>query len=270
MARFPTPQQLSEAIWNYRGFILGSVKREFQSRYQNSLLGAAWAILNPLALITVYTVIFSSVMKARLPGIDDSLAYSIYLCSGMLTWGLFNEITSRSVSVFVDNADLMKKLAFPRLCLPLIVVLSSMANFTIIFTLFILFLLATGRLELGGLIALPLLIFLQVTFAAGLGMILGVLNVFFRDVGQFFGVVLQFWFWFTPIVYPVSVLPNEIAEWIAFNPMVPLMNAYQQIFLTGELPSPNTLRTLLISAIVALFIGLALFKRRSAEMVDEL
>ena len=81
-----------KALWAYRGFILGSVKREFQSKYRNSLFGAAWTVVNPLAMIIVYTVIFSQVMRAKLPGVDNTFAYSIYLCAGSLTWGLFAEI----------------------------------------------------------------------------------------------------------------------------------------------------------------------------------
>ena len=83
------------ALWAYRGFILGSVKREFQSKYRNSLLGAAWTVLNPLAMIVVYTVVFAKVMHARLPGVDSSFAYSIHLCAGVLPWGMFVEIVSR-------------------------------------------------------------------------------------------------------------------------------------------------------------------------------
>ena len=107
-----------KALWNYRGFISGSVKREFQSKYRNSLLGALWTILNPLAMIIVYTVIFSEVMRAKLPGVDSTFGYSIYLCAGILTWGLFAELVGRSQTVFLDNANLLKKISFPRLCLP--------------------------------------------------------------------------------------------------------------------------------------------------------
>src|SRR3546814_999156 len=116
------------ALWSYRGFILGSVKREFQSKYRNSLLGAAWTVLNPLAMILVYTVIFSQIMRAKLPGIDSTFAYSIYLCAGLLTWGLFAEIVGRSQNVFLEHANLLKKLSFPRLCLPVTLVLSSLVN----------------------------------------------------------------------------------------------------------------------------------------------
>jgi lipopolysaccharide transport system permease protein len=129
----------------YRGFIAGSVKREFQSKYRNSILGALWTVLNPLAMIIVYTVIFSQVMRNRLPGAGSAYAYSIYLCAGVLTWNLFTEIATKGQSVFIDNAGLIKKLNFPRLCLPIIVVLNALLNFGIIFGLFTLFLLVSGN-----------------------------------------------------------------------------------------------------------------------------
>jgi len=131
--------KLLRAVWAYRGFILASVQRDFQSRYRNSLLGAAWTIIQPLAMIVVYTVIFSQVMKARLPGVSSTFAYSIYLCAGTLTWSLFAEITGRAQNIFIDNANLLKKLSFPRLCLPIIVVLNALVNFAIIFGLFSIF-----------------------------------------------------------------------------------------------------------------------------------
>jgi len=100
-------------LWAYRGFIYGSVKREFQSKYRNSMLGVAWNILNPLAMILVYTVIFSEVMKAKLPGIEGNFGYSIYLCAGVLIWGLFAEVANRALNIFLENANLLKKLNFP-------------------------------------------------------------------------------------------------------------------------------------------------------------
>ena len=198
---------LLRAVWSYRGFILGSVQREFQARYRSSLLGALWAILNPLAMIAVYTLVFSQLMQARLPEVRGEYAYSIYLCAGVFAWGLFAEITGRAQTMFLDNANLLKKLSFPRICLPLVVTLNALTNFAIIFILFLLFLLFSGQFPgLVVLAALPLLL-LQTAFALALGLILGVLNVFFRDVGQLFGILLQFWFWLTPIVYPASIIP---------------------------------------------------------------
>ena len=187
--------QAAKALWAYRGFIVGSVRREFQSKYRNSLLGAAWTVLNPLAMIVVYTVIFAQVMRARLPGIDSAFAYSIYLCAGVLTWGLFAEITGRAQNMFLENANLIKKLNFPRLCLPVTVVANAGLNFAIVFGLFTVFLIISGNFPGWVYLALIPVLTIQVIFAIGLGIILGVLNVFFRDVGQFFGIFLQFWFW---------------------------------------------------------------------------
>ena len=120
-----------KSLWAYRGFILGSVKREFQSKYRNSLLGAAWTVINPLAMIIVYTVIFSQVMHAKLPGVTGNFAYSIYLCSGILIWGLFSEIVGRAQNVFIENANLLKKLSFPRLCLPIKTFARQPVDFTV-------------------------------------------------------------------------------------------------------------------------------------------
>lgn len=258
------------ALWRYRGFILGSVKREFQTKYRNSLLGAAWTIISPLAMIIVYTVIFSQIMRAKLPGIDTVFAYSIYLCAGVLTWGLFAEITGRAQNIFIENANLIKKLNFPRLCLPISIVLNALLNFSIIAGLFTIFLLLSGNFPGLPFIALFPLLLIQVLFSIGLGIILGVLNVFFRDVGQFFSVALQFWFWLTPIVYPASILPEHLRPMLAFNPMTALMAAYQTVLVRGEWPDWSSLWFISSLAIIFCILGMRLFRRNSGEMVDEL
>ena len=258
------------SLWLYRGFILGCVKREFQSKYQNSLLGAAWNVLNPLAMILVYTVVFAEVMRARLPGIDNKFSYSIYLCAGVLTWGFFTEGVNRGISMFVDNANLLKKISFPRITLPVVVVSSTTLNFSIVATLFIGFLVASqsfpGWVVLG---ALPVL-FLQTVLALGLGLVLGILNVFFRDVGQFFGIFMQFWFWLTPIVYPAQVLPESLRSWLSWNPMTPIVAAYQQVFVAQDWPVWETLTFPLLLAVGFCLLGIRLFRQHVGEMVDEL
>ena len=162
-----SPLMLKSA-WVYRGFILGSVKREFQAKYRNSILGATWTVLNPLAMIVVYTLIFSQVMRSRLPGVDTPFAYSIYLCAGVLTWGLFAEITSRGQNVFLDHANLIKKLSFPRICLPIIVVLNAGLNFAIIFGLFTGFLVLSGNFPGWVFFGLVPVLIVQVALAIGL------------------------------------------------------------------------------------------------------
>jgi len=258
------------AVWGYQGFILSSVKREFQSRYRNSLLGAAWTVLNPLAMIIVYTVIFSQVMRNRLPGVDNSFGYSIFLCAGLLTWGLFAEIVGRAQNVFLEHANLIKKINFPRICLPIIVVVNASVNFAIIFGLFVLFLLISGSFPGITFIAMLPVLLIQVIFAIGLGIIVGVLNVFFRDVGQFFGVLLQFWFWFTPVVYPASILPHALQPYIHLNPMVPLIGAYQDILVHARWPQWDTLLPPTILAVLLCLLGIRMFRKRAGEMVDEL
>jgi len=258
------------SMWGYRGFISGSVKREFQSRYRNSLLGAAWTVLNPLAMIVVYTVIFSQVMRARLPGVDSGFAYSIYLCAGVLTWGLFAEIVSRAQNVFLEHANLIKKISFPRICLPVIVVFNAGLNFAIIFGLFVLFLLLSGSFPGVSFVAVFPVLIIQVAFAIGLGIIVGVLNVFFRDVGQFFGVLLQFWFWLTPVVYPISILPASILPYFNLNPMVPMVTAYQDIFVHGKWPNWDSLVFPAVLAALFCVIGISMFRKRVGEIVDEL
>lgn len=173
--------------------------------------------------------------------------------------------------MFIDNANILKKLSFPRICLPLITVLSAYINFAIIATLFMGFLVISNSLP--GLVifaAIPVLI-IQSAFAIGLGMVLGVLNVFFRDVGQFFGIFLQFWFWFTPVIYPIAILPKELSEHLLiWNPMAPLIAGYQSIFISHQQPDWGTLVIPSILSILLCVLGLRLFRKRAGEMVDEL
>ena len=130
-------KQHASAVYANRDFIFASIRREFELKYRNSLLGALWTVLNPLAMIVIYTLVFSKIMQARLPGLEGAYAYSIYLCAGILFWGVFSEIALRAQGVFLEQAHLLKKINFPRLCLPAIVVGSGLINFLIIFTLFL-------------------------------------------------------------------------------------------------------------------------------------
>jgi lipopolysaccharide transport system permease protein len=261
---------LLRGVWAYRGFVLGSIRRDFETRYRNSVLGAAWMVLNPLAMILVYTVIFSQVMRGRLPGVDGGFAYSIYLCAGLLTWGLFAEQVSRGTTVFVEQANLLKKLSFPRACLPVIVTGTALVNFSIVALLFLGFLLMVGRWPgWVALAALPVLA-IQVCLGLGLGLVLGVFHVFFRDVGQAMGIVLSFWFWLTPIVYPASILPEAVLRALRFNPFWPLAQAYQGLFVHGTVPPWSALLAPALLALGLCILGVWLFRRHSADMVDEL
>lgn len=262
--------QMLRAIHLYRAFIAGTILREFQSKYRNSLLGALWNILNPLAMIIVYTVIFSHIMRVKLPETDSTFGYSIYLCAGVITWGLFVEITNRCLQTFIHNANLIKKLNFPIICLPAIVVGSALLNFSIVFSLFTLFMILTDNFPGWSFIALFPVLAIQILFATSLGLSLGILNVFFRDIGQFFGIFIQFWFWFTPIVYPITILPDEIRWLISLNPMTHIMASYQNILVSNTWPDWHSLLPItLVSGLLSIWC-IRLFRKRLSEMMDEL
>ena len=259
------------ALWQYRGFVLTSVLREFNGKYRESLLGAFWSVASPLTMIVIYTVIFSQLLKPTLPGhADNPFAFSIYLCAGVITWSLFAEMLGRMTNVFLESGNLIKKSSFPRVTLPAIVVLSALINFAIIFVLYLLFLLAVGHWPGWALLGLIPLLVLQILFTVGLGVFLGTLNVFFRDVGQLVGVVLQFWFWLTPIVYTMAALPDRVQALMAFNPVQPLIAAYQTVFLARQLPDFSTLLPLALITLFFLVLGARFFLARVGELVDEL
>jgi len=258
-------------IWQYRSFILASVRREFQSKHQNSLLGAIWAILSPLAMIIIYTVIFSQIMKAKLPENDSMYAYSVYLCAGIISWGLFTEIITRSQTLFLDNANILKKLSFPRVILPIIIIINACLNFLIIAFIFLFFLLVTQQLPGWPLFSVIPVLIIQLLFSIGLGMILGVLNVFFRDIGQLFSIIIQFWFWLTPIVYPISILPEIVRPALMIlNPMAAIINAYHTIFVQKSQPDWISLTSPLLIAILLCIIAYYLYIKHASEIVDEL
>lgn len=258
------------ALWQYKGFVLDMVLREFRGRYLNSLLGSIWSILNPMAMVFVYTVIFSKIMRARIAGINDTLAFGLFICAGLLSWGFFSELLGRCPNIFIDQANLLKKVSFPRITLPVILLLSTTINFTIIFIIFLIFLILTGRFPGWVIISFIPLLSIQQAFALGLGMLLGTLNVFFRDVGHFLNIVLQFWFWLTPIVYPMSILPERIYSILELNPMTHLVVAYQNIILLGKWPNWTQFRFHIIVAFVTLIIGFLVFKKLSIDIIDEL
>lgn len=259
------------SLWAYRGFILANVQREFQQRYTHSLLGGLWAILNPLTMIIIYTVVFAGIMRPTLPGQENNpFAYSIYLCAGLLPWAAFADLVGRMQGVFPQYGNLLKKTSFPRSCLPIIVALSTLIDFLIIFSLFLLFLWSSGHFPGSVIFAFIPVFLIQWLFGLGLGLLTATLNVFFRDVGQFVGVLLQFWFWLTPIVYSATGLPATVQSWLWLNPLYPLIKAYQDLFLRHLIPDWSSL--IGITGLAVLLLGLAgrLFLKLAGELVDEL
>lgn len=258
------------AIWRYKDFVRGMVLREFRGRYRGSLLGSVWSILQPMALIFIYTIVFSKVMGARIKGVEDTMAYGIFLCGGLLPWSYFTELLGRCPDIFIDQANLLKKVNFPRSTLPVVLFLSTTINFIIVFTIFLFFLLITGRFPGWSILGFIPLLLIQQSFTLGIGMSLGVFNVFFRDIGHIVKIALQFWFWVTPIVYPVSILPDRLQGLVELNPLTHFITAYQQIVLHNQWPQLILFKYHLIISIATLITGFFLFRRLSGDIVDEL
>lgn len=261
---------LARSLWDYRGYVRASVARDLRLRYAGSVLGALWQILAPLALIATYTLVFSELMRAHLRGIDDRYAYAIYVCCALLPWTAFTEILTRSQTMFLDHANLLKKSNFPRICVPATVTGAALANFAIVYGVFLALLVVSshwpGIVVFGTLVPLAIL----AVFGASLGVLLGIAHVFFRDVGQILAILLQIWFWAAPIAYPSDTLPPPYDRWIAANPVTPIVVAFQDIFVHRQWPAWVTLVYPAIVCAVLALLALAAFRRESPQIVDEL
>lgn len=258
------------SLWAFRHFIISSIKAEFRGRFARSKMGALWMILNPLAQASIYAIVLSEVLAAKLPHVDSKSAYAVYLMAGTAAWGLFSEILTRCTTVFIDYANTLKKIAFPRLCLPLIVAGSALVNHLLLLAAIAVIYLCLGHPINSAWLILPVGMLLIILFAFGLGIILGLLNVFSRDVGQVLSIVLQLWFWLTPVVYTVDTLPARFRYLLELNPMTALVSIYQNALLRGEAPQWTQLLTPLMIGVGLFLFSFWIFRRASADLVDAL
>jgi lipopolysaccharide transport system permease protein len=257
-------------LWQYRDFILNSIRNEFKARFARSGLGAFWMIFNPLAQVAIYALIFTNIMSARIADVDNVYSFAIYLSSGILAWSLFNDIITRCLNLFVNNGNLMKKVMFPKVVLPAISVGAAVADNLMLFLSILLIFALLGHSPTVQLLWLPVLTLSVVALAMGIGLILGILNVFIRDIGQAIPIILQIGFWFTPIVYPLSIIPERYQGLLALNPMYPIVRSYQDILVYGK--APELADVFVIVAVSALLMvgGFVLFMRANEEMADVL
>ena len=158
------------AAWRYRFFIISSIKTELRSKFVRSRLGGLWMILNPLSQVLIFAFVLSAVLSAKLPGINNQYAYAIYLMAGILGWSLFAEIVNRCLTLFIDNGNILKKLVFPKIALPLIVTGSALVNNALLFVAILVIFGVLGHLPSIALIWLPVLMIINIAFALGLGL----------------------------------------------------------------------------------------------------
>ena len=257
-------------LWGHRAFVAAIVRREFALRSVRAVWGALWLLIQPAVLILIYTVVFGQLLHARLPGVSDSLGYGLFVCAGLITWGFFSELVLRSQNLFLEHAPLLKAVRFPRSLLPIALVLACSINFALIAGIFLVTLLFIGRWPGVALLGTIPLLAVQSLLAIGLGVLVGTLHVFFRDVGQMAQVLLQFWFWLTPIVYPVSIVPDAARAVIAWNPMFYLVSGYQRVILEHAMPEWGGLPIIFAAALASGLLSWWVFRLLSPDLVDEL
>lgn len=257
-------------LWQYRSFIVNSIGNEFRARFNRSSLGALWIIFNPLAQVAIYALILTNVLAAKIEGVDNVYSFAIYLTAGILAWTLFADIITRCLTLFVNNGNLIKKVMFPKVVLPAISVGAAVFDNLMLFLSILLIFAVLGHMPTIHILWLPVLTLAVVALGLGIGLILGILNVFIRDIGQVIPIMLQIGFWFTPIVYPLAIIPDRYRGLLSLNPMYPIVRSYQDILVYGH--SPHLQDVLVIVAVsgVLMLAGFFLFMRASEEMADVL
>jgi lipopolysaccharide transport system permease protein len=238
------------------------VRRDLRGRYVNSVLGLAWAVIQPLSLLVLYTFVFSVVLGIRLGRDTSTAGFAFYLFCGMLPWLAFAEGLSRSASVVIDHAHLIKKVVFPSEILPAYVVASALVSELIGLAVFVLAVSVFYEPPGWTLLALPLVMAGQVLLTLGLGWLLASLNVFLRDVGQGLGLGLTLWMLLTPIFYPADMVPARLRWALRWNPLYYVVEGYRDVLLDHRLPAPGHLVALGTIAVAA-FVGGSWFFRRS-------
>lgn len=255
-------------LWAYRSFILTSIVAEHKSRFARSRLGWLWLLLGPMAQAAIFAVVLSKIVSAKLPNIENEYSYTIYLLSGIAAWSLFAEVTTRSVGIFRQNANVIKKMFFPKICLSIIMMGSSLINSFMLFASVIMIYIIMDYTISVEILVLPALVFLTALLAHGLGLILAVFNVFLADIEQAFGVFIQLWFWGTPIVYTIDMVPESFAVIFALNPMVHLIGGFRDVMVYHRWPDLAGMAVLLLLAVVLNTVALLLYRRAKNEITE--
>lgn len=259
-----------KALWRYRSFVFVSIRNDLFTQFARSKLGALWVLLGPLAMVAIYAFVLSNVLAAKLPGVDNAYGYAVYLMAGLLGWTLFSDTVSRGLTMFVANGELLKKVQFPRIALPVISAGSAAFNSFFLFAAILFILMLIGHGIHAAVLIVPVLMALTAVLGLAFGLVLGVLNVFIRDIGQAVPIVLQLWFWLTPIVYPLAIVPERFHGVFAYNPVFHYIQAYQAAILHGQVQMTTGLLITFGLSLALLALGAFLFRQANEEMVDAL
>jgi homopolymeric O-antigen transport system permease protein len=255
--------RLSE-LWDYRELLYFFVWRDVKVRYKQTAIGAAWAIIQPLLTVVTFTVIFGQF--AKMP--SDGLPYPVFSYAALLPWNYFASSLNRSIGSVVEGANLITKVYFPRLLLPISATVSGLIDFTISFIFLLLMIAWYGIIPTWGALLLPCFILLAMLTALSVGLWLSVLNVRYRDVGQAIPFLIQIWLFASPVAYPVSVVPDKWRALYSLNPLAGVIEGFRWALLGRQMPD---IQLIIISTAVVLLLltgGLIFFKRMENTFAD--
>ncbi|PIY79923.1 MAG: ABC transporter permease [Candidatus Pacebacteria bacterium CG_4_10_14_0_8_um_filter_43_12] len=252
-----------EPFIHFKYLLTQLTSRELKARYKQSFIGYAWVILNPLAQLAVYSFVFSMVFKS--PSAD--VPYPVFLFVGLLPWTLFYNSIAQATQSLVQNASLLKKVAFPREIIPYSVIISKLVDFFFSFLVFFGFIFVFKiQLESSAWIFFPLLL-LQTAFTIGLSLILSAANLFYRDIQYLVNLVLMLWMYLTPVMYPLSMVPKKYWWVYQLNPMVGIIDGYRSALFGYDLRWELIGWSALISLLMFV-IGFVLFKKAEKAFSD--
>ena len=260
--------QLQE-VWNYRDLIALFVRRDFVSRYKQTILGPLWFLIQPLLTSVVFTVVFGNIAGLS----TDALPQLLFYMSGNVLWAYFSGCLNGTATTFTSNAQLFGKVYFPRLVTPLSIILSNLITFAIQFVFFLGFFVyyllrgSTVRFTLWAL-CLPLLILLMAGIGLGFGIIVSALTTKYRDLQHLVVFGISLWMYITPVIYPVSSIPEKY-RWVAvINPITPIVETFRAGFLGAGNASWGMLGYSAAFAAVILFIGVVIFNQVEKTFID--
>ena len=245
----------------YRELIWALALKELKLRYKRSALGFLWALLNPLLLMLVTTMVFSTLLKMSIPH------YAIFVLSMILPWTFFSQSLSYAAESVVGNGDLIKKVRVAKIVFPLAAVASNMINLLLSLIPLILIVLIMGHPVYATWLYLPVPLLALTIFTIGATFFFAAANVYYRDIAHILQVVLQVWFYVTPILYEIKFFPAHY-QWIfKLNPLIFVMNGFRLSIYYGMLPQIPSILASFVCAFLALFIGFAVFRRYQDQFV---
>ncbi len=256
-------------VWQYRDLIALFVRRDFVSRYKQTILGPLWLIIQPVMNSLVFTVIFGN--RAGLP--TDGLPQMLFYLSGTVLWHYFSNCLTGTSQTFISNAHLFGKVYFPRLVTPISIVISNLITLAIQFVLFMVFWLffysrGADIYFTSWALALPLLVLLMAGLGLGFGIIISSLTTKYRDLNYLVGFGVSLWMYATPIIYPVSSIPEKW-RWVAeINPISPIVETFRAGFLGAGSASWLRLGYSFAFMLVVLFVGVVIFNRVEKTFID--